>query len=346
MDKKMTVTIKDVARCAGTSTATVSKVMNGSYSISEETTERVKKAMEELHYQPNQRARNFANQSTKTIIFVAELGEYMGFSNPHIFEILCGLENTLTARGYSLIVKSVLPQEACGFVRQAFEIRQADGFVIHASVLSKGLDELIYELAIPHLVIGNPDFSSHFCWIDTDNRLAGELAAKHLLEKGYQSLAFIGGMMEDKISMHRLEGVLSVLSEHDVILPKGHVLHGESECDAAYAMMENVLAMESRPDAVVCANNYIAYGCVTALLHHNVQIPEEIGVITFDDFPFSKILKPQLTVVNIDVYDIGVQAGKYVIQKIKKNNLYMQSYITLPTVIERESTNKTSFRSL
>ena len=197
---------------------------------------------------------------------------------------------------------------------------------------------MIYELSIPHLVIGNPDFTSHFCWIDVDNRLAGELAAKHLLEKGYQSLAFVGGTTEDQISMHRLDGVLSILNEHDVILPKGYVLHGESECDAAYRMMESILAMENQPDAIICANNYIAYGCVTALHDHHIPIPEKMAVITFDDFPFSQILKPRLTVVNIDVFGMGVQAGKYVIQKIRKNNLYLQSYITLPSVIEREST--------
>lgn len=333
----MAVTIKDVARLAGTSTATVSKVMNGSYSISEKTAKRVKQAMEELHYLPNQRARNFANQSTRTIIFVTSLGQNTGFSNPHMFEIMCGLENTLTAKGYSLMVKSVQPQLVCDYIRETYEMQQADAFVIHASVLSRGLDEMVYELSIPHLVIGNPNFNSHFCWIDVDNRLAGELAAKHLLEKGYQSLAFVGGTKEDQISMHRLEGVLSVLNEHDVILPRDYVLHGESECDAAYRMMESILAMEKQPDALICANNYIAYGCVTALHNHHIDIPRQMGVITFDDFPFSQILRPRLTVVNIDVFDMGVQAGKYVIQKIKKNNLYLQSYITLPSVIERES---------
>ena len=177
----MAVTIKDVAKLANTSTATVSKVMNGSYSISEQTAQRVREAMEQLHYLPNQRARNFANQSTQMIIFVTSLGENMGFSNPHMFEIMCGLENTLTNKGYSLMVKSVSQKKVCEFIRDTFERQQADGFAIHASVLSKELDELIYELGIPHLVIGNPNFPSHFCWIDIDNRLAGELAAKHLL---------------------------------------------------------------------------------------------------------------------------------------------------------------------
>lgn len=336
----MAVTIKDVAKRANTSTATVSKVMNGSYSISEETVERVKKVMKELNYQPNQRARNLAKQSSKTVMFVTKLEENTGFSNPHMFEIMCGLENTLSQKGYTLAVKSVGAGEVCDFIKESFETRAADGFVIHASVVSKELDDMIYEMSIPHLLLGNPNFPSHFCWIDIDNRLAGELAAKHLLENGYQNLAFIGGKEVDQISMHRLEGVLSVLKEHDVIIPSGYVQRGESLCDSAYEMVLSVLGMENRPDAIICANNYIAYGCVAALHDNKIKIPEDMAVITFDDFPFSKILKPALTVVNIDVFDMGVQAGKYVIQKMKKNNLYLQSHITLPMVIERESTRK------
>ncbi len=334
----MAVTIKDVAKRAGTSTATVSKVMNGSYSISQETAERVNRAMEELQYRPNLRARNFARRSSRTVIFVTQLGKNTGFSNPHMFEIMCGLEHVLSEKGYQLIVKSIAREEACAYVRNAAEEKTADGFVIHASVISQELDELIFNESIAHLVIGNPNFNSHFCWIDIDNRLAGEIAAKHLLEKGYQSLSFIGGTEEDKISMHRLEGVMSVLKEHDVIVPKGYVQRGESECDSGYAMTEELLNRKELPDAIICANNYIAYGCVSALNDRNMRIPEEIGIITFDDYPFSKIVKPMLTVVDIDVFDMGVQAGKYILQKIRKPNLYVQSHITLPTILEREST--------
>ena len=273
----MGATIKDVAKLAGTSTATVSKVMNGSYSISQETAAKVRKAMEELDYHPNLRAKNFARQSARTIIFVAELGKGTGFANPQMFEI-------------------------------------------------------------PHIVIGNPNFNSHFCWLDIDNRLAGELAAKHLLERGCQSVAFIGGKPEDQISARRLDGVLTVLKEHDVLLPREYVKKGEYVCDSGYRMTMQILENRRCPDALVCADNYIAYGCVNALHDRGILIPEEMKVITFDDFPFSQILKPMLSVVNIDVYDMGVQAGKYILQKIKRPNLYVQSHITFPTLIIREST--------
>ncbi len=305
----MTITIKDVAKKAGTSTATVSKVMNSSYSISQPTIDRVKAAMEELHYRPNLQARNFARKSTQAVIFATQLGQNIGFTNPHMFEMMSGLEQALTNKGYTLIVKNITAEGIHEYIQNAVETKMADGLVIHASVISKELDELIYKNAIPHIVIGKPDFYNHFCWIDVNNSFAGELAARHLLEKGYQSLAYIGGTEEDKISMHRLEGIFSVLQERDVIVPRDYVQRGESLCDSGYFMTEALLKTHHKPDAIICANNNIAYGCVHALHDNNMNIPKDMAVLTFDDYPFSKILKPMLTVVNIDVYDMGVQEG-------------------------------------
>ena len=334
----MTATIKDVARRANTSTATVSKVMNGSYSISQATIDRVNQAMEELDYHPNMRAMNFSKQKSGVVIWISVLEKNSGFTNQHMFEIMCGLEKTLAEKGYMLIVKSMTKEDALDFVKEVYRQKQADGFVIHASVASKELDALIEKEQIPHLVVGMPDFISSFCWIDVDNRLAGQMAAKYLLEKDYQKVSFIGGTEEDKISMHRLEGVMAVLNEHDLILPKNHLYHGKSDCDSGYEMTKELVASGDKPDAIICANNYIAYGCIEALKDLNIKIPEDMGVISFDEYPFSKILKPELTVVNIDVYDLGIQAGKYINQKIKKNNLHIQSYITVPNLVERAST--------
>lgn len=336
----MAATIRDVALRANTSTATVSKVMNGSYSISQATIDRVNEAMRELDYHPNLRARNFSKKSTKTVMWVTSLEKDIGFSNPHMFEIMCGLESVLSDKGYLLMIKSTNAKDAVEYIKEMYHAQLADGFVIHASVISPELDEMIYREKIPHLIVGLPNFENHFCWIDVDNRLAGEQAAKYLLESGYQSLAFIGGTDDDKITVHRLNGVLSVLKEHDLIVPKGYVQQGDSECDSGYYMTEQILDKDSKPDAIICANNYIAYGCMNALRDKAICVPEEMGVITFDEYPLSQILKPMLTVVNVDVFDLGVQAGKYVLQKIKKPNIHIESYITYPMLIERASTRK------
>lgn len=336
----MSVTIKDVAEKANTSIATVSKVMNGSYSISEETVERVNQAIKELDYHPNTRARNLAQQSNQMIVFVTTLGRNMGFSNPHMFEMLCGIEHTLSRKGFSLVIKNMLPQEAAEYVERTADSKMADGFILHASVVTPELDHLMIRKKIPHLVMGMPDFDSQLCWIDVDNRFAGQVAARYLLTCGYRSVAFIGGREEDKISMHRLDGVMSVLDEHDVILPKNYVQYGDSVSDSGYQMTEQVLSGKDRPEAIICANNYLAYGCMEAVAAMKLSVPKDIGVLTFDDYPFSQLLRPKLTVVNIDMYDLGAEAAKTAIQIIKRPNMNVQSYITYPNVIERNSTRQ------
>ena len=297
----MSVTIRDVAKAAQTSAATVSKVMNGSGSISQATIDRVEQAMRDLGYHPNARARNFARQSTKMVLFLTTLGKNAGFSNPHMFEMMSGMEEALAKKGYLLCVKSIVAEEACGFVEKIFDSKEADGVVLHASIISPAMDELV--------------------------------AVREIL-------AFLGGRQEDRISGHRLEGVLSVLNEHDVLIPGGHLRRGASDCDSGYAMTEELLSQKERPDAIICANNYIAYGCVMALKEHGEVIPEDIGVIAFDEYPLSRILKPMLTVVDIDVFDMGYQTGKCILSKIRKPNLTVRYYSTLPSVLERESTRK------
>lgn len=183
---------------------------------------------ENVDYHPNLRARNFSKKSTKTVMWVTSLEKDIGFSNPHMFEIMCGLESVLSDKGYLLMIKSTNAKDAVEYIKEMYHAQLADGFVIHASVISPELDEMIYREKIPHLIVGLPNFENHFCWIDVDNRLAGEQAAKYLLESGYQSLAFIGGTDDDKITVHRLNALR---------------------------------------DKAIC-------------------VPEEMGVITFDEYPY------------------------------------------------------------
>ncbi|MEG0485562.1 MAG: LacI family DNA-binding transcriptional regulator [Oscillospiraceae bacterium] len=334
----MAVTIKDVAREANTSVSTVSKVMNNSYDVSQATAERVRAIALRMNYHPNVRAQNFAKGASKTILFLTHLERNIGFSNPHMFEILSGVEETLRAKGYKLIIQSATQQEACDIISEAAAQQSADGVIIHAAVVTKQLDKIVSETMFPHTVIGIPAFPSHMCWIDSNNRLAGEMAARHLLQKGYKRIAFIGGAKEDEITQHRLYGMLTIFDEFGIKAEQGYIKHGDSTCKSGFNLANELLSMKQRPDAIICANNYIAYGCVSGLQANHINIPKDIAVITFDDFPFSQVLFPQLSVVNIDVYDIGQQAGKLILSKIKKPNLYVQSYTTLPSLIEREST--------
>ena len=336
----MGVTIKDVAKAAGTSVSTVSKVINGHYSISQETVERVRKVMRELNYYPSASAQSFARGATKDVAVLANLKPDAAFLNPHMFEIIAGLEETLQARGYRLFLCSVDAGNAYEAAEDIISRRSADAIAIHVSVMTHPLSALLTKLQFPHLVLGMPNFESQVCWIDNNNVYSGTVAASYLVSQGYQKIAFIGGQYYDLGSTHRLQGVKQGLESLGHELDDQYVWLGESTHTDGYRMTKKLLAEKTLPDAVICANNYIALGCITALQKRGLKIPDDMGVMAFDAYPFSQFTEPQLTVVDIDVRDLGKRAGKHLIEILRQPNLQVQTYVTTSNLLERQSTKK------
>lgn len=336
----MGVTIKDVAKAAGTSVSTVSKVINGHYSISQETVERVRKVMEELNYYPSASAQSFARGATKAVAVLANLEPDAAFQNPHMFEIIAGLEETLQARGYRLFLRGVDAANAYEVAEDIISRRSADAIAIHVSVMTHPLSALLTKLQFPHLVLGMPNFESQVCWIDNNNVYSGTVAASYLIAQGYRKIAFIGGQYYDLGSTHRLQGVKQGLESMGYELDDQYIWLGESTRNDGYRMTQKLLAEKTLPDAVICANNYIAMGCIAALQEKGLKIPDNMGVMAFDAYPFSQFTEPPLTVVDIDVRDLGKRAGKYLIEILRHPNLQVQTYVTTSNLLERQSTKK------
>ena len=334
----MGVTIKDVAEAAGVSISTVSKVLNGHYSISEKTAERVRGIMREMNYYPNANAQSFASGSNHTVVLLANLSPNAAFRNPHMFEIIAGLEEALCRRGYRLILRGADATSACGIAEEIISRRSADAIAIHVGVMSHPLAAVLTRLRFPHIVLGAPDFESQVCWIDNSNTYSGAVAAGYLLSRGYRRLAFIGGRSYDLGSALRLQGVKQGLANGGERLEDQYIWLGESTRADGFRMTEGLLNQKQLPDAIICANNYIALGCVDAVLKREMRIPKDMGIMAFDDYPFSQIMEPPLTVVDINVRDMGAQAAKFLTDIMRHPNMQIQTYITTSNVIARGST--------
>lgn len=334
----MSVTIKDVANKAGVSIATVSKVINHKPSISDATREHVFAVMKELNYHPNANACNFARKRTDNIVFLAVTETHTAFHNPHMFEILSGAQKKIREKNYNFSFigapdKETAYQEAADIIGR----KAADGLLIHGSATSRPLAMLLTDNDFPHIIIGRPPFSTTACWIDINNHVSGELASKYLCSCGYSKIAFIGGPITDEISRHRLKGFLSSMQLNGFSVPDSFIKYGTYSKESGFQMMEELLRGSCLPDAVICENNPIAIGAVNAIKKHGMSIPDDIGVITFDDYPLSQLIDPPLTVVDIDVYDMGQYAASILLKKIKKPELQIQSFSTLPSLIIRSS---------
>ena len=204
--------------------------------------------------------------------------------------------------------------------------------------MSHALSALLTEKRFPHMVLGVPGFPSQVCWVDINHVYSGVLAASHLVKRGYRRIAFIGGRDYDLSSTNRLEGVRKGLEDARVPIIENFIWLGDSTLADGERMAGRLLAQSPRPDAVICANNYLALGCVEAIHAAGLHIPADIGVMTFDDYPFSQQTSPPLTTVDIDVRDMGSQAADLLLSVMRHPNKQVQMYITTSNLIEREST--------
>ena len=163
----MSVTIKDVAKQAGVSIATVSKIINNKPSISEATRQHVFQVMKEMNYLPNAQASNFARKRSDNIIFLAVTKKHTAFHDPHMFEILCGAQKEVWEKRYHFSFIGI-PDKETG-LKEAEQIigrKTADGLLIHGSATSRPLADLLTGTEFPHVIIGRPPFSNSTCWID------------------------------------------------------------------------------------------------------------------------------------------------------------------------------------
>ncbi|XFA99077.1 LacI family DNA-binding transcriptional regulator [Candidatus Izemoplasma sp. B36] len=336
----MSTTMKDVARIAGVSISTVSKVINGSPTISQATIDRVNHAIKNLNYTPNERARNLARKSTKHVAFLTLVKRDMAFYNPHVFEIMLGSQQALSSRGYTMEFIG-LKFKNLDVVKNLVESQKIDGMIVHASVITQEMTKFIVKSKIPHVIIGMPNFPNGVSWIDNDNNLSGQLATKHILSLEKEKIAFIGGKKNDLISELRLEGIKEELSHNMISMSDNHIIKTNSSFKDGYEATVKLLNDKERPNAIICANNLLDLGCIKALNDYSIKIPDEIAVVTFDDYPYAIITNPPTTAINIDVYDLGQQASRLLIEKIKKPNYHFQTYMTVPLLVTRESTRKT-----
>lgn len=336
----MPITIREVAKEAGVSTSTVSKVLNHWTTISPATVSKVTAAIEKLNYTPNARAVSFARQSTQNIVFLSSLQQEEAYRNPHMFDIMCGVNHELAKYNYAMtLIDPTIKGNACSYVEHIIAQKCADGLIIHGSVITKEIANLLIHENYPHMIIGKPTFESQLCWIDTNHVLAGRFAASHMLDCDYTKVSFIGGRETDAISVQRQRGFVSAMCDYGYSIVLSYIRYTNSSKHESYQATLNLLKSDAPPRAIICANNSIAVGAMKAIEELKLKLPEEVALLTFDTYPYSNIIDPTPTVIDINVFDMGTQAAQMMVRKLENPSLQVQSFTTLP-VLKQGCTTK------
>ncbi|MFA9463310.1 MAG: LacI family DNA-binding transcriptional regulator [Velocimicrobium sp.] len=333
------VGIKDVAKEAGVSIATVSYVINnkGGQTLSEETKERVWKAVNQLNYVPNLSARILANNKSNLIGVVipqTETDKEFMFSNPFYSEFLSSLEYTARKKGYHILISGTNADE--NYIEVAKK-RNLDGIVI-LGVYPKDTLEEIQNSKIPTVIIDSYIKSYHFNTVGTDDCYAGYTATKYLLEKGHRKIAIVtGSTLEKGVNQERVRGYEDALSESGISLEKRNVYTGTVDFEYGEEVAEQIAKRKDEVTAVFCTADIMALGLLKGLNKYGIRVPEDISIMGFDNTFISKISTPALTTIDQNISIKGERAAKMIIGILSEQLKGKQDYIVPIEIVERES---------
>jgi LacI family transcriptional regulator len=296
-------TIKDVAREAGVSVATVSRVFNHSAVVSEGTRRIVREVAERLNYWPNGAARSLITNRTQAIgVMLPDLfGEFYS-------EVLRGMDFTARRAGLHLLVSSS-HADADELVAGLRTTRgRIDGLIVMAPDVDART--AIRALAIDRpLVLIDPGPGFEGCdSISIANQAGATAAVRHLLGLGHRRVATITGPPRNADARHRLAGYRAALRAAGVEIPAGYEITGDFTEPSGYAAGARLLALAPRPTAVFTANDYMAIGVMGALSDAGARVPEDVAIVGFDDIAMARYLNPPLTTVHVDAYRLGERA--------------------------------------
>lgn len=330
----MSASIKDVAREAGVSIATVSRVLNNVDVVNDDTKKKVLEAISKLGYRPNIIARSLKTQKTSTIgIIIPDI------SNQFYPEIVRGAEDVANIYSYNIILCNTdLDSERELEYLRILKEKMIDGVLYMSNSLEEDVLKLINELKIPVVLIETKDKESNFPSITIDNEKAAYDATMFLISKGFKDIVFVGTHpnAENALSKRYL-GYEKALKESGInVNPDLVCFSGIKPQDGA-----NVVATflkDKKFDAIFCISDELAMGVINELREQGLSVPEDVSVIGFDNIFSSSIYYPKLTTVSQPMYDMGSVGMRMLIKIINKQPMDNEHYVLPHEIIARNST--------
>lgn len=333
-------TIKEVSNYAKVSPSTVSRVLNDTAVVNEETKLRVLEAIEKLNYQPNAFARGLATNRSGGVGVVIN-----DFSSPYYASIVKGIEKVIEEHNMHLIVSS--GHSNAHSERRAVENlkqRRADALIMHLEDVSD------YELlswleqddfqSIPVILVGRYVAELHANCIHLDNSQGGYLATKHLLENGHTKVAHITGNIHMKDARDRLQGYRRALEEASIDFDDNYVVEGKFSVESGQMAMKRLLDRKLDLTAVFIANDEMSAGALQVLREANIQVPEEFSIVGYDDLLIARFLYPALTTVQQPLNEMGQAAAELAIAELFNEKQYEKKEVRRnfePKLIQRQS---------
>jgi LacI family transcriptional regulator len=328
------MTIGEIARLAGVSKTTVSRVLNNKPDVNQETRERIMSLIEQKNYHPNAFAKAISSQKSDSLgLIIPYEAEYI-FTNPFYVEVLRGVSTQANVMGYYLNICYPHDQNYVDIFKQ----KRVDGFILispgskHLSII-----ESLKKEGAPFVATAKIPSEKHLTYVDVDNFIGGVMATEHLVKLGHRRIGFVGKPTLTS-STDRFDGYKDSLKRHHIQFDESLVkISDTSSIEGGYLAAMELLEMEQKPSAIFLTNDLLALGAFKAIGEKGMNVPGDISVIGFDDIPMADYVNPPLTTIRQPAFEKGVEACKMLVNYLE-NKAPLQSMTLDLELIVRKST--------
>jgi LacI family transcriptional regulator len=337
-------TIKDVAALAGVSFTTVSHVLNDTRPVSADARRRVLAAVEQIGYLPSAVARSLRKSETKIIgVLVPNV------RNPFFAELVCGVEECCRLAGFSVFLcnSDNDPKRQQQYMRTLLE-KRVDGLLLSSAGDDEALARIFKLASVPSVTVDRlvPGVSADR--VSVHNQQGAYTAVLHLLELGHRRIACISGPAEFEVARERIEGWRRALQSYGIAADEQLIIESDFSSPGGYEAVRSLLlgqaaqalAAPGAPPvtAVFASNDVMAVGALRAAAELGVRVPQQLSVVGFDDIELSRYVFPALTTVGCSIQQLGIEAGKVLIERIENPGAPIKEVLLTPRLVVREST--------
>ncbi len=326
--------MKDVARLAGVSTSTVSHVINKDRFVSDAIRVRVEDAVRTLNYAPSALARSLKLNQTRTIGMLITAS-----SNPFYSELVRGVERSCFERGYSLVLCNTEGDEQrMNRNLETLLQKRVDGLLLLCTETHQPSPAIMTRYpAIPTVMMDWSPFDGDSDVIQDNSLLGGDIATRHLIEKGFTRIACVTGPLDKTPARLRLEGYRAAMQRAGLPVPEGYEVIGDFEFGGGLRAMQSLLALPEPPQAVFMGNDAMAVGAYQALYQAGLRIPQDIALVGYDDIELARYMTPPLTTIHQPKDELGELAIDVLIHRMAQPELQQQRLQLTPVLMERGS---------
>jgi DNA-binding LacI/PurR family transcriptional regulator len=333
--------IEDVARQAGVSTATVSRVLSGKPYVSDALRQRVLETIRELDYRPSRVARSLRVQRSRIIgLIISDI------QNPFFTSVVRAVEDVAQQRGYAVFLcNSDEDVDKESTYIELMLAEQVAGMIVSPTASSNEVYRRLVEQRVPVVAIDRRVDGVPMDTVVSDNVHAACAVVSHLIENGYRRIGAILGVPGASTGAERHQGYVTALAHHGVPLLPELVCSGLPRSQNGYELTLELLAQSQPPDAIFTGNNLLTIGALRAIHEAGLGIPDDVALAGFDEMDWMFLVKPALTVVMQPAYEMGQRAAELLLERIVDPDRAPQAVVLQSTVKVRESSRRAAMRA-